>query len=753
MRFLYPLLLSFQIVITTNGQTDFRHDLQFKKLPTRWDEALPLGNGIVGALIWEKDGKLRLSLDRADLWDLRPTADLDKFDFAEVKKNLDAGTYDVIQKLGDVPYERDPAPTKIPGAALEFDLSTLPKTDKVHLYIKQGLAAIRGGDQWTFTSFIHPTLPLGWFRISRTDIMPNLVPPRYADVSNVKDGNSVEGQGLARLGYPQGEVKHGRNELHYVQPGWNGFTYEVSVRWKISEGAVEGVWAVTSNASGSKEVASSLTAEALAHGYTADVNATTEWWNSFWSKSSISLPDSVLERQWYLEQYKFGCVARAQAPPITLQAVWTADNGNLPPWKGDIHNDLNIQLSYWPAYSGNHLEEAAGMVNWLHQSRPVFERWTKSYFKSEGLNAPGVTTLDGEAMGGWIQYSLSPTTGGWLGHHFYLHWRYTMDSAFLGEKAYPWVRDFARFITSISITRSDGLRQLPLSSSPEFYDNGAKAWFRETTNYDLAIIRWTYTKAAEMADALGLTAEASRWRKELLNWPPLTTGADRALLLAPGLPYPESHRHFSHLLGIHPLGLLSWEKDTDRAIIEASVKSLEAQGTKAWVGYSFAWLGNLYARMHNGEKAAQALRTFATCFCLLNSFHANGDQCGGKFSGYTYRPFTLEGNFAFAAGIQEMLIQSQDGVIRLFPAVPNSWKDIGFNGLRTEGAFVVSAKRRDGKITEVSIVSERGGNVVLQDPGGLSAPAGLKIARKRGTISVDTRPGQKIDFTSDPAKR
>lgn len=740
MRFLYTVLLSFLISITATSQPAFRHDLQFKSLPTRWDEALPLGNGMVGALIWEKDGKLRLSLDRADLWDLRPTADLDKFDFAAVKKNLDQGTYNVIQQWGDVPYERDPAPTKIPGAAVEFDISTLPKANQAQLHIKQGLASIHSGEHWTFTSFVHPTQPVGWFRINRNDILPKLVPPRYADSGNNSTGNSVEGQGLARLGYPQGEVKLGANEIHYVQPGWNGFTYEVSVRWKISEGSVEGVWAVTSNAVGSKETAASLSAAALARGYKSDLDATAQWWNSFWSKSSITLPDSVLERQWYLEQYKFGCVARADAPPITLQAVWTADNGNLPPWKGDIHNDLNIQLSYWPAYSGNHLAEAAGMVNWLHRSRPVFERWTKSYFKSEGLNAPGVTTLNGEAMGGWIQYSLSPTTGGWLGHHFYLHWRYTMDSTFLREKAYPWVRDFARFIASISVTRNDGLKQLPLSSSPEFYDNSAKAWFRETTNYDLAIIRWTFTKAGEMADALGLADDAAQWRKELLNWPQLATGADGALLLAPGLPYPESHRHFSHLMGIHPLGLLTWEKDADRKIIDASVKSLEAQGTKAWVGYSFAWLGNIYARMRNGEKVAQALRTFATCFCLPNSFHANGDQCGGKFSGYTYRPFTLEGNFAFAAGVQEMLIQSHGGLVKLFPAVPESWKDIQFTNLRTEGAFLITSRVIGGELAEVTIVSEKGGDILIELP----AAFRKKNARKNVRFQFKTLPGQTI---------
>ena len=89
--------------------------------------------------------------------------------------------------------------------------------------------------------------------------------------------------------------------------------------------------------------------------------------------------------------------------------------------------------------------------------------------------------------------------------------------------------------------------------------------------------------------------------------------------------------------------------------------TLDKVGPDGWCGYSYSWLGNLKARAFDGEGAAQALKTFATCFCLPNSFHANGDQTKPGKSKFTYRPFTLEGNFAFAAGIQEMLLQSHTG--------------------------------------------------------------------------------------------
>ncbi len=100
------------------------------------------------------------------------------------------------------------------------------------------------------------------------------------------------------------------------------------------------------------------------------------------------------------------------------------------------------------------------------------------------------------------------------------------------------------------------------------------------------------------------------------------------------------------------------------------------------------------ARAFDGEGAAQELKTFAECFCLPNTFHANGDQTKSGKSKFTYRPFTLEGNFAFAAGIQEMLMQSHIGIIRIFPAVPASWQDISFQNLRAMGAFLVSTEQK-----------------------------------------------------------
>lgn len=694
--------------------------LKFSAIPSKWDEAIPLGNGIMGALIWQKAESLRMSLDHAELWDLRPMAELHTkgFDYKLVKEKVLANQYADIQKIGDLPYEREPAPSKLPGAALEFNVKNWGAIQSCALNIETAEATINWQNGCEMYSFVHATKPLGYFKfIGLTQLNPELFAPNYDGDLNATVGGSVAGDDLARLGYQKGEVVVKGNTLKYIQRIWGGAYYEVMVVWnRTGNTTFEGVWSITAHYPG-KPVLSAFQILKNVESYDSAFKKHYTWWKKFWSKSKLTLPNQVLQNQYDLEQYKFGSVARVNFPPISLQAIWTADNGRLPPWKGDFHHDLNTQLSYWPAYSANHLNEALGYIHHLEKNKSNYKKYTRWYFGTNGLNVPGVTTLDGVEMGGWIQYSLSPTVSAWLAQHYYLQWRYSMDTNFLKRYAYPWFKEVALHLEQLTTLDANGHRQLPLSSSPEINDNNKNAWFLENTNYDLALMRFVFNKAAELAYELKKEKDAAHFRVILKQFSGYHLSDNAELKFSKELPYNESHRHFSHLMAIHPLGEICWEGGAEnQKIITNSLNLLERVGPGNWCGYSYAWAGNLWARAKNGVAAERYLSDFATAFCSPNSFHLNGDQSNSGKSSFTYRPFTLEGNFAFAAGIQEMLIQSYAGFIEVFPAIPSDWLNVSFQNLRTEGAFLVSAKKQNGLVSNLEIIAEEGGKAKLKLP-------------------------------------
>ncbi|MDP4185832.1 MAG: glycoside hydrolase N-terminal domain-containing protein [Bacteroidota bacterium] len=705
------------------AQSPQQHDLNFNALADTWDRAIPLGNGMIGALIWQKDNHLRFSLDRADLWDLRPMKGLHRKEFSYhwVYEQVQKKDYGIVQNYFDAPYDREPAPSKIPGGALEFDTQNWGNVQSVHLHLQNALCEVKWQNGIRLKTFVHATKPVGWFRLENIskETKIQLIAPKYQGEIKVS-GDPVGGDDLARLGYKQGKILQQNNCITYQQEGWGGFTYEICVRWKkVDASTIEGVWSISSQYPHKKvnPTASAVTLKAISNRYISNFNTHEVWWKNFWNKSAIQIPDKLIERQWYLEQYKFGSASRKGAPPISLQAVWTADNGRIPPWKGDFHHDLNTQLSYWPCYSGNHLEEGIAYIDHLESNKANYKRYTKMYFGTDGLAVPGVTTLTGDEMGGWIQYSLSPSISAWLAHHYYLQWRYSMDRDFLKNKAYPWVKDVAVFLEALTVKDGSGHRKLPISSSPEINDNDIRAWFPQNTNFDLSLMKFAFQTASELAEELGLKSESVHWKKILAEFGDYSLTKNDELMISPTMPYNQSHRHFSNMMAIYPLSLLKWEDGIkSQTIIRNSIHLLDSIGPANWCGYSYSWLANLKARAKDGDGAAKSLEIFAKAFCSENSFHLNGDQTKSGYSTFTYSPFTLEGNFACAAGLQEMLLQSYAGFIEIMPAVPTSWKDISFQKLRAEGAFLISARKAKGQIEEVVISSEKGGSTILKIP-------------------------------------
>ncbi len=752
LKILLPILCLWHI--TAYAQPQPKHNLQFNHIATKWDEAIPLGNGMLGALVWQKQNKLRLSLDRADLWDERQAMDLSQFTFSDVERWVLNNTYDSAHQLGDAPYNQMPYPTKLPAAALEFDIDTLGKVLSNTLDIATATNTIHFENGVIFKCFVHATQNIGFFSFENIDdklfnqiaqqLIPNLVMHSYNQQSQpATNDNTHAGSVLQKLGYPAGTLTQTYNSVVYHQPTYNNHYFEVAVRWiRFSKKKLLGQWVI------SKNKKAKLPQFRIATHDASEWNTHQQWWTRFWNQSSIHVPDSLIEKQYYLEMYKLGAASRPNAPAITLQAVWTADDGGLPPWKGDFHNDLNTQLSYWPVYTGNRLKEGQSYINWLWDMVPLNKQYTRRYFGVNGLNLPGVATLNGHPMGGWIQYALGPTVGAWCAQHFYWQWKYSMDELFLKTRAYPYIHDVATYMEAITRLKNR-IRMLPLSSSPEYNDNSVDAWFTKWSNFDLALAKFLFTAAMEVAAANNKHTEAEHW-KTILNQLPDYEVNETGFTIAPGQNLNSSHRHMSQYMAIYPLALLDVNNAADKTIIENSFRQIEAKGTGEWVGYSFSWMASLYARAYKAEKAVKQLQIFASNFCSPNSFHLNGDQKGGKHSGFTYRPFTLEGNFAFAQGVHELLLQSRNSYIEVFPAVPEHWNNVSFDKLRSEGAFLISATKENGLPTTVTIFAENGGALNIKLPFKTwvvkGVPAESVTTSHDGITSVKTNRWQTIVF-------
>ncbi len=180
-KFILLFLFGITFFQTNFSQVKPGHNLVFDSLPERWDEAIPLGNGMLGALIWQNGNKLRFSLDRADLWDERPALNLSKFNFKWVQQQVAKNQYDTVHKLGDDPYEIYPYPTKLPAGAVEFNTSSFGKVIKSELDISKAICRVEWESGVELQTYISANADFGIFKFKNIseNIVANIIAPPY----------------------------------------------------------------------------------------------------------------------------------------------------------------------------------------------------------------------------------------------------------------------------------------------------------------------------------------------------------------------------------------------------------------------------------------------------------------------------------------------------------------------------------------------------------------------------------------------
>ena len=720
------------LTVSRSSAQDPRSTLRLAAPIIRWDEAIPIGNGLLGGLLWGEGSTLKLSLDRGDLWDERLPEIFrsSEWNWKSMQRLVAHDSMARFHTLFDDPYEAIPYPTKLPGGRLVIERVGRGAVREFVLRLHQAEAmAVYDGDTVRAVALADRKVLL--LRVPGAVTLA-FIPPA----------------GVAKLGYPSAVVRRDG----FVQASTSDFSYAAIAhsRRTGSTTLIAVTIATTTDGADPAAVAATRVDAVLRDGWTTSVARHRQWWQRFWASSSVTVPDPEVQAHYDLVRYFYGAAGRRGAPAIPLQGVWTADAGGLPPWKGDFHNDLNTQMTYLAAHTAGMDDALLGWFYQLERSLPRFRKFARDFYGVDGAVVPGVMTLAGAPMAGWGMYSLSPTNGAWVAWAFWKQWRMTRDPLFLRQHAYPFVAEIGTALSALLQRDEDGYLLLPLSSSPEIYDNSRRAFLTPNSTYDQALLLWCFGALGEMARAQGLARDAARWDAVVVGLGPLVpVGATTSLPFAAGEPYAESHRHFSHAMAIHPLGLLP-PNGADSLVVRATLDTIVAHGTSQWTGYSFSWFAAMLARAGRSEAAHRYLKDYFS-FTLRNGFHANGDQSGTGKSSMTYRPFTLEGNFLAMDAVQEMLLHSDGTTIEVFPAVSKQWSEASFLDLRADGGFRVSAQRQRGATSWVRVSSARGGAVRIRDPFAgrnvrWSRPG---IRRDGGSWLLRLKPGESVEGAND----
>ncbi len=691
-----------------------RYDITYQKSILSWDEALPLGNGKMGCLIYG-DGPIRFSLDRGDLWDLRPNPVTQEEGFTfknllRLVKSEKAEDWAEYTRLFDDVFTSQAYPSKITAGRMELDFGL--KTEDIYsrVDIHRAIANVEG-ENLRIESFLSATRFVGIARV-RGEYRLDIHIPSY--LSNVS--------GEETLAYPQAEIVRDGEYVYYEQTTHTEFRFGIVALKKDCGEYSELYFTIATN--GGKQDGDFIARakeelkQAAEIGYDVLKTEHVKWWKKYWTKSSITIGDKLLEKTYYRSWYLFASCSRKGFYPMPLQGVWTADNDKLPPWRGDYHHDTNTELSYQAYLKANRMDEGKVFVEYLWSLKSEFERFAKEFFGVNGLLLPSCSTLDGKAMGGWAQYSLSPTMTIWAAQSFDEYYLYTGDENFLKTRAYPFFKEVGEAFLGL-LKEKNGKLYLPLSSSPEIYDNTPKAYLKPNSNFDQALLIYLYKTLLGYAEKLG--KDRGRYEVILSKLDSIAVDEEGVVLLDKTQRLPESHRHFSHLMCMYPLHLLNYDKEDDKRIYKNTLLHLEQLGSGWWAGFSFAMSAQIYAMAQMGNAAYEKLRAFALGFVADNGFHLNGDFKNHGFSQWHYRPFTLESLFGYCDALQETLLQEHQGYIHLFPALSQSCegKRISFNKLRSYGGVRISAERVRGKITKLSFLSDRPQTICLKNTLGL----------------------------------
>lgn len=404
-----------------------------------------------------------------------------------------------------------------------------------------------------------------------------------------------------------------------------------------------------------------------------------DWWHRFWPEGFVSIPDTRLEGFYYIQMYKMASATRPGRPALDLMGPWFRTT----PWT-KIWWNLNIQLAYWPQLTGNRLELGQSLCELIDGGAAALAR-NAGEFSADSAYVSRATGYDCVGGGGAELCNLP-----WTMHNYWLQYRYSMDDDML-RRLFPMLKRSINFYLHLLKEGPDGKLHITKGLSPEYEEQPSP---NPDCNIDLSLLRWGCETLLASCERLKLTdPQIPQWKDTLARLTPYPQN-ENGLMISASVPFAHSHRHYSHLVMIYPLYTMTLEQPENRELVVKSLKHWMGMPQRL-AGYSYTGAASISALLGEGDEAAKYLNKLLDTKIPPNTLYVEAGPC-------------IETPLSAAASLNDMLLSSWGDRIRVFPGTPSAWKDASFHNLRAQGAFLVSAARKDGKTQWVRVKSLAG---------------------------------------------